>query len=205
MTAFYLFSSIAAALAGSYWINFLYGQPNAPLSFPDKIHGKKVFRKIFIASALFAAMTFCSKLPILQAAYLVTAIFFLSLIIVTDFEQYIIFDKILLPFTIIGALFTIILELPIFTHLISALIGGVIFFALMTITKGGIGGGDVKLVAAIGLWIGEGLSFVVLTAAILGGLAAIILLVTGFKKRTDFFAYGPYFCIATAAYLFNLL
>ena len=202
MTAIYFFASVTAALLSSKLIDFLYSLPNAPLSFPDKIFGKHIKRKIFMTAILFAALITCAKLPTLQAAYLLTATFFLLLITVTDFEQYIIFDKILMPFALTGGIFVVILELPIMEHLISAIIGGGTFFAIMILSKGGIGGGDVKLVAVLGLWLGKNLSVVALIAAILGGVAAGILLATGLKGRKDFFAYGPYLCIATAAYLY---
>ena len=197
----YFFASTVAALLSSKIIDKLYGSPNAPLSFPEKIHGNHILRKIFLTSIFFASSIICASMPITQTAYLLTSIYFLAMITVTDFEQYIIFDKILLPFALAGGIFTVMFENSPIEHLLASIIGGGIFFALMMLTQGGIGGGDVKLVAALGLWLGESLSVVVLTAAILGGLSALILLATGFKSRTDFFAYGPYFCIATAAYI----
>ncbi len=205
MTAIYFFASVITALVSSKIIDRLYGLPNAPLSFPEKVHIKPTYRKIFMTILFFTAMIFCAEKSQLQAAYLMTATFFLALIVVTDFEQYIIFDRILLPFALAGGFFVIILKFSLIEHLAAALIGGGIFFALMTLTKGGIGGGDVKLVAVLGIWLGESLSIVVLIAAILGGVSALILLATGFKSRKDFFAYGPYFCLATGAYLFTFL
>ena len=204
MTAIYFFAAVVTALVSSKIIDKLYGLPTAPLSFPEKIHGNHVYRKIFLTAIFFASMIFCAEKSQLQAAYLLTVTFFLAMIIVTDFEQYIIFDKILVPFALAGGFFVIILSLSPIEHLAAALIGGGIFFALLMLTDGGIGGGDVKLVAVLGIWLGESLSIVILIAAILGGVSALILLATGFKSRKDFFAYGPYFCIAAAVYIFNL-
>ena len=36
----------------------------------------------------------------------------------------------------------------------SALIGGGVFLLLAIVSKGSLGGGDVKLIAALGLWLG---------------------------------------------------
>ena len=202
MLAIYFLSAITAALAGSFWIDCLYKMPNAPLTFPEKIHGKNYFRKIFIATFFFAAIILNAELPKFLAAYNITAIFFLLLITATDFEQYIIFDKMLLPFAIASLPFIIILELPLLNHLSAAIFGGGIFFILMLISKNGIGGGDVKLVAVLGLWLGsEGLIFVVWLGTILAGVFALFFLLTKIKKRKDFFAYGPYLCTSAAYYL----
>ena len=79
-----------------------------------------------------------------------------------------------------------------------------VFLALAVLTKGGIGGGDIKLVAALGLWLGSDmLMTVVIAGIVLGGMAALIMLATGKRKKGDYFAYGPYFTIS--ALLFTLL
>ena len=77
-------------------------------------------------------------------------------------------------------------------------------YVLAVLTKGGIGGGDIKLVAALGLWLGSDmLMTVVIAGIVLGGMAALIMLATGKRKKGDYFAYGPYFTIS--ALLFTLL
>lgn len=70
--------------------------------------------------------------------------------------------------------------------------------AISFLTSEGLGGGDIKLVAVLGLWMGsEKLLTVVIISCILGGIAAIILILTKKKSRKDFFAYGPYFSLTT--------
>lgn len=128
----------------------------------------------------------------------------MAVIVVTDFEQYVIFDIVLLPFALIGILFSLLSEVSFLERLSASFCGGAFFFALLLLTKNGIGGGDVKLVATLGLWLGaKGLLETVLTASIFGGICALFMILTGFKKRKDFFAYGPYFCIASAWQLFR--
>ena len=196
-------TAVAAALVGSYWIDYLYRRPNAPLSFPDSLNGTHTFRKIFLTVIFFFSSIYCAKMPPLDFIFHVTAAFFLAVIVVTDCEQYIIFDMVLLPFALLGILFTLLSETSFLERLSAAFCGGAFFFALLILTKNGIGGGDVKLVASLGFWLGaEGLLSTVLTASILGGVCALFMILTGFKKRKDFFAYGPYFCIAAAWQLF---
>ena len=201
MIAIYFFAATAAALVGSFWIDCLYKLPNAPLTFSDKILERGRFRKILLTVIFFVAILFSSEIPKSFAAYNLTAIFFLSLITMTDFEQYIIFDKMLLPFALASLPFIFILELPLPNHLSAALIGGGFFFFLMALSKNALGGGDVKLIFVLGLWFGENLLPIILAGTIFAGFFALIFLSAKIKSRKDFFAYGPYFCIAAFLYL----
>ena len=192
------FFAILFSFVGSKWIDFLYKMPSAPLTFPEKIESRAKFRKPILTIILFVSFFYLQKFSAPTIFYLAAAIFFLSLIIFTDFEQYIIFDKILLPFAIIGVAAMIHLNLPIADRIIAAIFGGGIFFLLSVLSGGGIGGGDIKLVAVLGLWLGtEKLLSVVLFSCIFAGISAGILILTKQKDRKDFFAYGPYFALTT--------
>ena len=97
-----------------------------------------------------------------------------------------------------------LLPLPAGNHLMAAFAGGIAFLLLAILTGGGIGGGDIKLIFVLGLWLGaHKLLAVILLGFFLGGLAALLLLLTGKKKRRDFLAYGPYF--AGSAILLSIL
>ena len=195
-----IFSVLIAAvltLIGTRWINFLYAMPNAPLSFPDEVESRAKFRK----PCLFLLLTICIfnlwTIPAPKIFYVAAAIFILSMIIFTDFEQYVIFDKMLLPFALIGGVAIFHLNLPLVERLIAAIIGGGIFLLLAILSRGGIGGGDIKLVAVLGMWLGiEKLLNVIIIAAIAGGIVAVILILTKQKDRKSYFAYGPYFALA---------
>ena len=183
----------------------MYRMPQAPLSDMEKVNERHVSRKIFLTVVFFFVVVFCAKMPPADFLYHATAAFFLSIIVVTDLEQYIIFDLVLLPFAFCGIFFDLFLNLPLVERLVTAFCATAAFFVILLMTKNGIGGGDVKLVGTLGLWLGaEGLTQTVLTASILGGLCAFFLLITGRKCRSDYFAYGPYFCIAAAWQLFRL-
>ena len=189
-----IFLSSISAFALSLLINFLYSLPNAPLTFPNKKHN------LLIRYALLCIILYFTFLYF-QSLYQITFILFLLIITVTDFEQYIIFDVILIPFALLGIFFNFVFDLPFLERILSAFIAGTVFFSLMILTKNGIGGGDVKLVATLGLWLGaDKLISTILCASFLGGICALLLLLSGVKKRTDYFAYGPYFCIAAAVH-----
>ena len=189
MYAIYFLTAVAAAFASSKVIDRLYHMPNAPVSFPHQLHGKKIGRKIFLTVAYSVAFIYCEKMPSMDFIYHMTALFFLTLITVTDFEQYVIFDKILFLFSLSGLLLAVALHLPLAERLVAAICGGTFFFLLMVLTKDGIGGGDVKLIAVLGLWLGiESLINTILTASILGGICAAGMIFSGAKGRNDYFA-----------------
>lgn len=194
--------SIGISVLLSHLIDFLYSLPNAPLSFQKKTQ-HRTSRIFFLSVMLLVALIYCENFSLLMTIYKMIAAIFLLVITVTDFEQYVIFDIVLIPFALIGIVFAFVLELSLVERFLAAFFGGIAFFSLMILTKNGIGGGDVKLVAALGLWLGTDILSTLLNAAILGGICALFLLVAGLKSRTDYFAYGPYFCIAASWSLFH--
>ncbi len=133
---------------------------------------------------------------------LIPYVFLLLMITVTDWEQRLIFDDTTRPLAVLGLVRTIFVSCatasytPLLENLLAAVVGGLAFLILAYLTQGGVGGGDVKLIAALGLWLGpDRLLTVVCAGLFLGGLAALWLLLTGQKKRKDAFAYGPCFTI----------
>jgi len=198
--------AISGAIAGNAWLKKLYQEKESILTFPDKIFEQSQKRQQFLLPLL----------VILFVSYLLTHdttpwdnifnlifIYFLILFTITDFEQQVIFDVMQLPFALCGLAFCLVSGFSLLNHLTAALGGGVIFLVLAILTRGGIGGGDIKLIAALGLWLGTtALIDVAAFGFIAGGIAAFILLVFRHKKRTDKFAYGPYFTLAALLQLF---
>ena len=194
--------SAVLAMVGSWWIDRLYSVKDAPLSFPNRIVERSRFRVPLLAFGLAACMTFIVERPTVEAIYLTIAAFFLLSITATDFEQYVIFDRMTLPFAVAGLIATIHLQLPIIDHLIAAAAGGTVFLLLALLTKGALGGGDIKLIAALGLWVGtDRLIDIVVYGSIFGGIAALIMLATKKMNRKSVFAYGPYFTLAALFFL----
>lgn len=116
------------------------------------------------------------------------------LIILTDYEQQLIFDRVLIGLSVIVLLFSPWIGATLINRAMAALLGGGVMLALSMISRGGIGGGDIKLLFTLGLWQGiDSLSFIFVFGFISGGIAAFFLLLSGKKKRRDSFAYGPYF------------
>ena len=168
------------------------------LSFPEQVTTRAKYRRplLFLLLTVYVGRA-CITVTPPALFYLVIAIVCLSIITATDFEQYVIFDVLLVPFAATGILYTIHMGLPITGHIAASLGGGLVFLLLAIVTKGAIGGGDIKLIAAMGLWLGiRPLLSVIVYGFIAGGVAAFILLLTKQKSRHSYFAYGPYFALS---------
>ena len=84
--------------------------------------------------------------------------------------------------------------------LVEALIGGAVAFAglavLRWLTKGGLGGGDLKMAGVVGLVVGySNLTLATSVAVMAGGVSALALLTIGGLSRRSSIAYGPFIAL----------
>ena len=181
--------------AGSLWIDKLYSN-STELTFPENISERAKFRKPILFCAL--AILFCLSDNLWQPA----AIFLLVLMTLTDFEQYMLFDAMTLLLALMGVFYVWQTGLNICEHATAAFVGGGIFLLLTIISKGSLGGGDVKLIFALGVWLGvEKLLNVVLFGTVCGGVSALLMILAKKKNRDSYFAYGPYFTLSAIYFL----
>lgn len=76
------------------------------------------------------------------------------------------------------------------------------FLLLAIISPGGMGGGDVKFAAVLGLMVGfPGILLAIWVSAVGGGLIAIFLVLTGKKGRKDVIPFGPFMALGAAVVL----
>jgi leader peptidase (prepilin peptidase)/N-methyltransferase len=135
-----------------------------------------------------------------------TLISLLVIIFITDVTYMLIPDKILLAFTAIFFIERIIDPLdPWWTSLLGAAVGFGLLLFIAFISKGGMGGGDIKLFAVLGFALGTKLVLLAFFLATLaGGLFGIAGMMTGMLKRGDHLPFGPFISIGTlAAYFFH--
>lgn len=86
--------------------------------------------------------------------------------------------------------------LPASNALTGALVGLGLFLPLTLIRKGAMGAGDVKLAGLIGLVAGFPAVITALaTGVVLGGLGALVLILSGAKQRHDYVPYAPYLVV----------
>ena len=84
-----------------------------------------------------------------------------------------------------------------FNSILALIISGGIFLIIVILSKGGMGGGDVKLIGVLGFILG--IKMVLLTiflSFILGAIISIFLLLFKIKGRKDPIPFGPFICLA---------
>ncbi|HBV97066.1 MAG: peptidase A24 [Peptococcaceae bacterium BICA1-7] len=130
-------------------------------------------------------------------------VFFSALVVVSfvDFDTLLIPDRVLITAVALGAP---ALWLTSKERLLDGVAGffgaGLIMLAISLAARGGMGGGDVKLSAAIGFFIGWPDVLVVLFLSfMIGALAGAVLLALGKKKRKDAVPFGPFLAMGGVA------
>ena len=136
--------------------------------------------------------------PVLPLALMFVLTSCLILISLIDYKTQIIPDGLVGVIAVSGAVYNL-LYAP--QGIMDMLLGGAAGFAVMLviflISRGGMGGGDVKLSAAVGVWLGvEGTLLFLLLAFIMGGIISFLLLVSGVKHKGDAIPFGPFLCFA---------
>lgn len=122
----------------------------------------------------------------------------LLLISQIDYFVQIIPDELVMIIAAAGLLQTLLIKPDcLFDSLFGGLLAFIIMLVIFVISRGGMGGGDVKLCAAVGLWLGvEGTLLFLLLAFVMGGIISLLLLATGVKSRSEAVPFGPFLCVA---------
>ena len=196
MLATLLGLSVVLALGASAWIDSLYQAERGILTFPAKVRASAYRMPLLVAGFWLIAACLAGEGILLQDLLKrLPLAYFLLMTIVTDLEQHLIFDKMQLPFAVLALVF-MCLSGQIGNYLLAAVAGDMAFLLLALLTRGAIGGGDIKLIFVLGLWLGmEKLLQIVAGGFILGGLVAGVMLLSGRWKRDEHFAYSPYFSV----------
>jgi leader peptidase (prepilin peptidase)/N-methyltransferase len=122
-----------------------------------------------------------------------------SLLIVSfiDLAYRIIPDVITLPGIIAGLLAsTLVTSVGLGSALLGAFIGGGLFLLIAIVSRGGMGGGDIKLTAMIGAFLGwQGVFVTIFLAALSGAVSGLFLMIIKKKGRKDALPFGPFLAI----------
>ncbi len=147
----------------------------------------------------------------LSLPYVAAFVFTAALIVITfiDFDHQIIPDVISLPgIPVFFLLAVFVMGIGFLDALLGLLIGGGFLYLVavgyeLLAKREGMGGGDIKLLAMIGAFLGwKSLFFVVFMSSILGALVGIALIMIKGKDMKYAVPFGPFLSIAAVMYLF---
>ena len=126
---------------------------------------------------------------------------FLLAISIVDIRRQIIYDEWLV---VMGALGLAMSALHFGTGAVNALWGGaagfLLFYIIRKVSRGGMGGGDVKLALVLGLWLGVENLLVSLYIAFLAGAAVGIVIY--FIRGTRIIPFAPFMALGAELALF---
>ena len=139
-------------------------------------------------------------------------IFYSGLLIIffTDLKYYLILDKITIPISVLGLVFTFFQHNPFDGSILSSIIGGVIGYLIIYVIRflffkfrnvEGMGLGDAKLFLMVGIWLGIKSIYLILASSAITGAIIGSLIIYIYKKDKDFqIPYGCFIVIASALY-----
>ncbi len=120
---------------------------------------------------------------------------------IIDLKHKIIPDGLNIAGGIVGIIY-IIINKTFFNSIAGALTGLVLFLAIALLTNA-MGGGDIKLMAALGLIFGiKGVLFISLFSFVIGAVISVILILLKIKGRKDEIPFGPFISLSALIYIF---
>jgi len=130
------------------------------------------------------------------ADFAVAVVLLPALIAITgiDLQHQLIPDAITLPGILVGLLLNLATgRMSWVESVIGIALGGGLFFLIILVSRGGMGGGDLKLGAMLGAFLGwKALLFGLFVAIVLGGVIGAAFLATGVRGRKDPIPFGPF-------------
>ncbi len=130
------------------------------------------------------------------ADFAVAVVLLPALIAITgiDLQHQLIPDAITLPGILVGLLLNLATgRMSWVESVIGISLGGGLFFLIILVSRGGMGGGDLKLGAMLGAFLGwKALLFGLFVAIVLGGVIGTAFLATGVRGRKDPIPFGPF-------------
>jgi leader peptidase (prepilin peptidase) / N-methyltransferase len=139
---------------------------------------------------------------------LITAFVFVSMaaiLFVTDMKFMLIPNKILLFFLPLFIILRVITPLdPWWDSIIGAAVAFVLLFLVILFSRGGMGGGDLKLFVVLGVVLGwKGVLLTFFLSSVIGAIISFVLLLTKVLKRKQAIPFGPYILLGALITYFH--
>lgn len=117
---------------------------------------------------------------------------------VIDLHHQILPDRITLPGIALGLIASATLLPPsVLDAVAGAALGGGLYLVIAVASRGGMGGGDIKLIAMIGAFLGwQAVLLTTFLAAVVGGLVGLVLMLAFGKGRKHAVPFGPFLAAA---------
>ncbi|MFP3869773.1 MAG: prepilin peptidase [Syntrophobacteria bacterium] len=172
----------------------------------------RISPRYFVVELLSALMSlalfFIFGLTVEYAVYL---LFFSALLVIVfiDLDTFTIPDMITLPGMLLGVAASLILpRMTLLQSLLGLLAGGGILFLVaagyqLLRKREGIGGGDIKLLAMIGAFLGPpGVLYTLFGSSVLGSVAGVLLMLRQKRGGGTMIPFGPFLALAAMSYVF---
>lgn len=216
--AYYVVAAILGLFVGEFvnWMNMRLPEYKKVFSkeiFSEyKINFKPNYILMIITSAIYVTLiynlgikeTIIANLDLIK--YIILTPMLLSVFVI-DYRQQIIPNRLNLTIFEVGLVFAFLYGLSdvaiTFNMLLGMLVGGGIFLLItlvggMFYGKEAMGFGDVKLMAALGLYFGfSNIIAITLVSFLVGAILSIILLISRKKKSNEYIPFGPFIVLAT--------
>jgi len=156
-----------------------------------------------------AVLLFLAFGPTAQAAIFFVLFCLLMVASFVDVDRMMIPDKVTLPGIVLGlALNTLVAPRNIVTFILGAVLAAMALYAVailgeLLFKKESMGGGDIKLAAMVGAFIGwKGILLSLFLAVLLGSVVGIVLIVSGLRKRREHIPFGPFIAAGSILVVF---
>lgn len=161
-----------------------------------KLEQRTIFTTKTIIVILISGLLFLiSFLQIGLNIIFIKAIMLNSILIVVSFidiEHEIIPNKLIIVTMVIGVLFSFIDDISFMSAILGMILGGGILL-ILAFVPGVLGGGDIKFMFVLGIFLGtKGTLFALFLAFVIASIISVLLLLFKIKKRKDYIPFGPF-------------
>lgn len=162
--------------------------------------GEKISPRYFIIESIHGLgwLGIAMKFGVTPHALAGMMLFSMALVIsAIDIEHGIIPDELSALLLITGVAYHFLShDIGFLNRLIGMAVGFGLLFLLAVVSKGGMGGGDIKLCAGIGFWLGfPGFLYALLASSVIGSLVSIGLMALKRKGLKETIPFGPFLMI----------
>ena len=169
--------------------------------------GERIFARCALIDALGGAAAVGCAVLFGLSIYTVLAFAMCGILVCVgsiDYDTMEIPDVLNIAAAVVGVLSMLLTDHAVwYDHLLGMFVISVPMLIIAVVIPGAFGGGDIKLMAGCGLFLGwVNAVFAFAAGVVIGGVWALVLIVRGKKGRKDKIAFGPSLCLGVAFAIF---